>query len=82
MIFPIFRLGEGRCIPLWDAPPLRVADGIMLYSGESLVAGLFAAWRKRYWNRLRNCQRILSEKAESTENVDKVVQAVPSHVVQ
>lgn len=25
------------------APPLRVADGIMLYSGESLVAGLFAA---------------------------------------
>lgn len=28
-LFP-FRMG--RCIPLWDAPPLRVADGVMLYS--------------------------------------------------
>lgn len=68
--------------PLKD---MKGVDGVVLWLCTfvlSLVAGLFAAWRKRYWNRLRNCQRILSEKAESTENVDKVVQAVPSHVIQ
>ena len=68
--------------PLKD---MKGVNGVVLWLCTfvlSLVAGLFAAWRKRYWNRLRNCQRILSEKAESTENVDKVVQAVPSHVIQ
>ena len=68
--------------PLKD---MKGVDGVVLWLCTfvlSLVAGLFAAWRKRYWNRLRNCQRILSEKAESTESVDKVVQAVPSHVIQ
>ena len=68
--------------PLKD---MKGVDGVVLWLCTfvlSLVAGLFAAWRKRYWNRLRNCQRILSEKAESTENVDKVLQAVPSHVIQ
>ena len=68
--------------PLKD---MKGVNGVVLWLCTfvlSLVAGLFAAWRKRYWNRLRNCQRILSEKAESTENVDKVVQAVPPHVIQ
>ena len=68
--------------PLKD---MKGVDGVVLWLCTfvlSLVAGLFAAWRKRYWNRLGNCQRILSEKAESTENVDKVVQAVPPHVIQ
>ena len=68
--------------PLKD---MKGVDGVVLWLCTfvlTLAMGLFAAWRKRYWNRLRNCQRILSEKAESTENVDKVVQAVPSHVIQ
>lgn len=68
--------------PLKD---MKGVNGVVLWLCTfvlTLAMGLFAAWRKRYWNRLRNCQRILSEKAESTENVDKVVQAVPSHVIQ
>lgn len=57
--------------PLKD---MKGVNGVVLWLCTfvlSLVAGLFAAWRKRYWNRLGNCQRILSEKASSTENVDK-----------
>ena len=68
--------------PLKD---MKGANGVVLWLCTfvlSLVAGLFAAWRKRYWSRLRNCQRILMEETKPAEDADKTAQATPSHAIQ
>ena len=68
--------------PLKD---MKGVDGVVLWLCTfvlSLVAGLFAAWRKRYWNRLRNCQRILMEETKPAEDADKTAQETPSHAIQ
>lgn len=68
--------------PLKD---MKGADGVVLWLCTfvlSLVAGLFAAWRKRYWSRLGNCRRILMEETKPAEDADKTAQATPSHAIQ
>ena len=68
--------------PLKD---MKGVNGVVLWLCTfvlTLAMGLFAAWRKRYWNRLRNCQRILMEETKSAEDADKTAQATPSHAIQ
>ena len=56
--------------------------GVFCLGLVPVAMGLFAAWRKRYWNRLRNCQRILMEETKPAEDADKTAQATPSHAIQ
>lgn len=68
--------------PLKD---MKGVNGVVLWLCTfvlTLAMGLFAAWRKRYWNRLRNCQRILMEETKPAEDADKTAQATPSHAIQ